>query len=167
MPLTGLKELYNLYRYIQHLILESEFKYDDDKFESSLDEANSLLQTRGKYMKFGIFHSSTATEPRATSNQKLISFRKGIKKEATAYPSLKDERYFDSISRSLNVAAKSHECEDVLDPEYIPSSSKKELFKAKQVFTVSFLDKHSLTDMGKTIATFSHPTEFCIFYRIL
>ena len=34
MPITPLKELYNLYRYIQHLILESEFKYDDDEFEN-------------------------------------------------------------------------------------------------------------------------------------
>ena len=51
MPNTPLKELYNLYRYIQHLILESEFEYDDEEFENPLDEDNWLLQTRGKYMK--------------------------------------------------------------------------------------------------------------------
>ena len=88
---TPLKELYNLYRYIQHLILESEFYYDDDEFDDPLDEGIWLLQTRGKYMKFVIYHSSTATEPRNTSNQKLVSFRKGIKWEETAYPTLKDE----------------------------------------------------------------------------
>ena len=98
---TPLKELYNLYWYIQHLILESEFDYDDDEFDDPLDEGNWLLQTRGKYMKFVIYHSSTATEPRNTSNQNLVSFRKGIKREETAYPTLKDERYFDSFSRSL------------------------------------------------------------------
>ena len=86
MPIAPLKELYNLYRYIQHLILESEFEYDDEEFDNPLDEANSLLQTRGKYMKFVIYNSSTAAQPRATSNQKLISFRKGIKREETAYP---------------------------------------------------------------------------------
>ena len=48
MPITPLKELDNLYRYIQHLILESEFEYDDDEFEKPLDEDNWLLQTRGK-----------------------------------------------------------------------------------------------------------------------
>ena len=64
MPITPLKELYNLDRYNQHLILESEFKYDDDEFENP----------RGKYMEFVIYNSSTATEPRTTSNQKLISF---------------------------------------------------------------------------------------------
>ena len=153
MPITPLKELYNLYRYIQHLILESDFEYDDDQFENPLDEANWLFQKRQKYMKFVIYNSSTATEPRATSSQKLtpISFRKGIEREETAYPTLKDERYFDSFSRSLYITAKSHECEDVLDPDYTPSNSEKELFEAKQVFMFSVLDKHLLTDMGKTI----------------
>ena len=151
MPITPLKELNNLYRYIQHLILESEFEYDDEEFDNPLDEANWLLQTRGKYMKFVIYNLSTATQPRATSNQKLISFRKGIKREETAYPTLKDERYFDSFSRSLYITAKTHEYEDVLDPEYTPPNSEKELFEAKQVFMFSVLDKHLLTDMGKTI----------------
>ena len=66
-----------------------------------------------------VSHSSTAAEPRQTSNQKLASFRKGIKREETAYPTtLKDERYFDSFSRNLDITAKSHECEEVLDLEY-------------------------------------------------
>ena len=60
-------------------------------------------------MKFVIYHSSTASEPRNTSNQKLISFRQGIKREETAYPTLKDERCFDSFSRSLYITSKSHE----------------------------------------------------------
>ena len=47
IPLTPLKELYNPCRYIQHLILESKFEYDDEEFYNPLDEANWLLQTRG------------------------------------------------------------------------------------------------------------------------
>ena len=54
MPNTPLKELYNLYRYIQHLILKSEFDDDDNDFDNPLHEGNQLLQTRGKYMKFVI-----------------------------------------------------------------------------------------------------------------
>ena len=111
-------------------------------------------------MKFVIYHSSTATESRNTSNQKLVCFRKGIKREETAYPTLKDERYFDSFSRSLYITAKSHECDDVLDPEYTPSDAEKELFEAKQVFMFSVLDKHLLTDMGKTIVRkYVHTTD--------
>ena len=40
MPTTPLKELYNLYRYVQHLIIESESDYDDDEFDNPLDEEN-------------------------------------------------------------------------------------------------------------------------------
>ena len=139
VPNTPLKELYNHYRYIQHLILESEFDYGDDEFDDLLDEGNWLLQTRGKSINFVIYHSSTATEPRNTSNQKLVSFRKSIRKKEIAYPTLKDERYFDGFSRSLYITAKSHECEDVLDLEYTPSNSVKELFEAKQVLHVFYI----------------------------
>ena len=79
MPNTPLKELYNLYRYMQNLILESKFNYDDDEFDNPLDEDNWLLQTRGNFMKYA--NASTATELRLTSNQKLVSFRKGIKRK--------------------------------------------------------------------------------------
>ena len=92
MPNTPLKELYNLWRYIQHLIVKSKYDYDDE-FDNPLDEDNWLLQTRGKYMKFFLYHSSHVTEPRQSSNRNLVSFRKGIKWEETAYPTLKDERY--------------------------------------------------------------------------
>ena len=47
--------------------------------------------------------------------------------------------------------AKSHECDEVLDPEYTPSNSEKELFETKQIFMFSVLDKHLLTYMGNTI----------------
>ena len=46
------------------------------EFDNPLEEDNWLLQTRGKYMKFVIYHSSTATEPRNTSNQKVVSLEK-------------------------------------------------------------------------------------------
>ena len=111
-------------------------------------------------MKYVISHSSTATEPRITSNQELVSFRKGIKREETSYPTLKDERYFDSFSRILYITAKSHECDEVLDPEYIPSNSEKEQFEAKQIFMFPVWDKHLLTDIGKTIVRkYMHTTD--------
>ena len=77
MPTTPLKEFYNLWRCIQHLILKSEYGDDDDEeFDNPLDEDNWLLQTRGKYKKFVIYHSANVTEPRQTSNQKLVVLEK-------------------------------------------------------------------------------------------
>ena len=64
--------------------------------------------------------SGPITSPKPTAYSpaalELMSIKKGIKREITAYPSLKDERYFDGFKRSLFIVAKTHECRDVLDP---------------------------------------------------
>ena len=52
-------------------------------------------------MKYVIYNSSDVKDSRPTPNQKLASFKKGIKREESAYPALKDEMHFDSFSRSL------------------------------------------------------------------
>ena len=83
----------------------------------------------------------------------LMGYKKGIKREIAAYPSLKDERYFDGFKRSLFIVAKSHECNEVLDPTYTPGSEpeQQELFEAKQTFMFNVFNANLQTDMGKTI----------------
>ena len=83
----------------------------------------------------------------------LMGFKKGIKREIAAYPSLKDERYFDGFKRSLFIVAKTHKCNEVLDPNYTPGSEpeEKELFEVKQTFMFSVFNANLQTDMGKTI----------------
>ena len=83
----------------------------------------------------------------------LMSFKKGIKREIAAYPSLKDERYFDGFKRSLFIVAETHECSEVLDPNYNPGSEpeEQELFEAKQTFMFSVFNTNLQTDMEKTI----------------
>ena len=141
---------------------ESDYDPDDPDFDHPLSEHNWLSQTRGKFMKYVIYTLSDGIESRPISNknQKLVSFNKGIKRGETAYPTLNDERYFDGFSRSLNITAKSHKCEQVLDPDYTPSNAEKDLFETKQIFMFSVLDKHLLTDMGKTIVRkYVHTTD--------
>ena len=83
----------------------------------------------------------------------LMGFKKGIKREIAAYPSLKDERCFDGIKRSLLIVAKTHERNEVLDPKYTPGSESEEpeLFESKQTFMFSVFNANLQTDMGKTI----------------
>ena len=83
----------------------------------------------------------------------LMGFKKGIKREIAAYPSFKDERYFDGFKRSLLIVAKTHECNDVLDPNYTPGSEpeEQELLEAKQTFMFSVFNANLQTDMGKII----------------
>ena len=83
----------------------------------------------------------------------LMGFKKGIKREIAAYPSLKAERYFDGFKRSLLIVAKTHECDEVLDPNYTPGNEpeEQELFENKQTIMFSVFNADLQTDMGKTI----------------
>ena len=57
----------------------------------------------------------------------LMGFKKGIKREIAAYPSLKDERYFDGFKRSLFIVAKTHKCK----MSWIPTILQAENLKKK------------------------------------
>ena len=83
-----------------------------------------------------------------------MGFKNGIKRERAAYPSLKDERYFDGFKRSLLIVAKTHKCNEVLDPTYTPGiePEEQELFESKQTFMFSVFNANLQSDMGKTIA---------------
>ena len=52
---TPMQELYNLRWYIQHLIDESGYGYDDDQFHNPLSEDNWMLQTHWKFIKYVVF----------------------------------------------------------------------------------------------------------------
>ena len=97
--------------------------------------------------------SSSRPTGYSTAAMDLMGFKKGTKREIATYPSLKDERYFDSFKRSLFIVSKSHKCNEVLDPTYTPGSKpeQQELFEAKQTFMFSVFSANLQTDMGKTI----------------
>ena len=98
--------------------------------------------------------SSTRSTGYSTAAIELMGFKKGIKREIAAYPSLRDERYFDGFNRSLFIFAKSHKCNEVLDPTFTPGSEpeQKELFETKQMlFMFSVFNANLQTELGKTI----------------
>ena len=82
----------------------------------------------------------------------LASFKKSIKREASAYSTLKYERYFDKFQRDLFITAKLNDVPEILDPTFTPGPSpeEQELFEAKQVFMYKVLNETLLTDMGRT-----------------
>ena len=78
----------------------------------------------------------------------LMGFKKGIKRETAAYPSLKDERYFDGFKRSLFIVAKSDESNEVLDPpilQVLILSNKSSLKPNKPLCLVSLMLTFKLT----------------------
>ena len=79
---------------------------------------------------------SSSVSMRSPIHLELASFKKGIKREASADSILKDQHYFDKFQRDLFITPKSHDVSEILDPTFTPGPSpeEKELFKTKQVF---------------------------------
>ncbi len=84
--------------------------------------------------------------------QSLDNFKRGVKRDAALYPTLRDDSHWDNWNRSLHAQARAHDVTEVLDKSYVPNNSiAKELFDQKQSFMYSVLNRVVLTDMGKTI----------------
>ena len=78
MSPTPLQELINLRWYIQHLIHESGYLYDDGESNYHLSEDKWMLQTHGKFMKYVLF-----TLHRMTPQQMKMNPIKPIIKDKT------------------------------------------------------------------------------------
>ena len=71
-------------------------------------------------------HLRSPTSPvpvRSPMHLELASFKKRIMREASAYSTLKDERYFDKFQSDVFITAKSHDVSEILDPNFTPGSS--------------------------------------------
>ena len=100
-------------------------------------------------------HLRSPTSPLAVKSPmhlELASFTKSIKREASAYSTLIDERCFDKFLRNLFITAKSHDVSEILDHTYTPGPSpeEQELFETKKVFMYKVFNEILLTDMGRT-----------------
>ena len=99
------------------------------------------------------FSTTPSSAPiRSSMNLELASFKKHIKREASAYSVLKDEHFFDKFQRDLLLTAKAHYVSEILDPCYSrgPSPEEWEIFEAKQVFMYKVFNETLQTDMGRT-----------------
>ena len=166
---TKIKQMCGLITYMKHVfgVYNSDINPRDDPFhpftpDEWSQQTSTMLRTfliqnlpdphGPEPVPFGSISSSRPTgySPAAIE---LMGFKKGIKREIAAYPSLKDERYFDGFKRSLFIVAKTHKCNEVLDPMYTPDSEpeEQELFEAKQTFMFSVFNANLQTDMAKAI----------------
>jgi hypothetical protein len=104
--------------------------------------------------------STGSLPPKSTSTSSATkNFKKGIRRDPTAFPTLKDERYQDSWHKSFTTIARAQDLEELLTDKYIPSTTKqKELFKLKQVYMYSVLYEKVQTPEGKTIVRKYHAT---------
>jgi hypothetical protein len=78
--------------------------------------------------------------------------RRGIKRDPTLFPVLKDEKFNDSWHRSFVNQARAQDVSEVLDATYQPKTPNDiELFTEKQKYVYAILESKVLTDRGKAI----------------
>ena len=77
-------------------------------------------------------------------------FKKGIKRDASVYPTLKEQSHFNNWHRSVIAQARAHDISEVFNLTYSPTTADDiELFNQKQSFAYSVLNRCLLTDQGK------------------
>ena len=165
---NSIRHLIMLRKYIHHLVQDSHISVSSDATDHALEPDNFLHTTFHQFMSWKLNEittsspspppSVTTSDPRAapstpSCSTQLLNFKRGIKRDVSAYPTLKDEKYYESFKRSVLVTARGHDCEEILQPTFRPrgDADSLELFRLKNDFMYSVFNKCLLSDMGKTI----------------
>ena len=67
-----------------------------------------------------------ATSQASESYITLTNIKKGIKRDASAYPILKNERYYNTFIRHFKATAKAQRLNTLMDPNFTPGSDEYE-----------------------------------------
>ena len=165
---NSIRRLIMLRKYIHQLVQDFLLSVYSDATDHALEPDNFLHTTFHQFMSWNLNDittsspspppSVTASDPRAapstpSCSTQLLNFKLGIKRDISAYPTLKDEKYYESFKRSMLVTARAHDCEDILQPTFRPrgDSDSLELFRLKNDFMYIVFNKCLLSDLGKTI----------------
>ena len=103
MSTTPLQQLENLRLYIQHLIHESGYPYDDDKSMYHLGEDKWMLQTHGKFMKYVLFtlHRMTPEQMKMNLIKPIIKVKTNEELDKEEGESITDEEESTVTSQGL------------------------------------------------------------------
>ena len=94
-----------------------------------------------------------ATSVASESYITLSNFKKGIKRDASAYPIFKNERYYNTFIRHFKATAKAQGLNSLMDPNFTPGSDEYEqqLFQDQQDFLYSVLISSLKTDFSEAL----------------
>ena len=94
-----------------------------------------------------------ATSEASESYITLTNFKKGIKRDASAYPIFKNERYYNTFIRHFKATAKAQGLSSLMDPNFTPGSDEYEqqLFQEQQDFLYSVLISSLKTDFSQAL----------------
>ena len=144
-----------LHRSIQSLLRELRSFIRQNEEEGITDHT---CVTNDDFNRFRIVSYDPSSTLTATTNQRNISkitnnpcqpaedFRRTIKRDKSHYKPLKENKQWDSWRRSTMATARSHGCEEILDPLYTPSTlEERYLFEEKNSSTLFLKNVSKLT----------------------
>ena len=150
--------------YIKHLRYSAKTKYfgpfyyiqidpqDYDEWRTTPPEEEVHFQTPSK-LGSPATPRSMATSMASESYITLSNFKKGIKRDASAYPIFKNERYYNTFIRHFKATAKAQGLNSLMDPNFTPGSDEYEqqLFQDQQDFLYSVLISSLKTDFSEAL----------------
>ena len=150
--------------YIKHLRYTAKIKYfgpfyyiqidpqDYDEWCTTPPEEVVHFQTPSK-LGSPATPRSMATSEASQSYITLTNFKKGIKRDASAYPIFKNERYYNTFIRHFKATAKAQGLNSLMDPNFTPGSDEYEqqLFQDQQDFLYSVLISSLKTDFSEAL----------------
>ena len=150
--------------YIKHLRYSAKTKYfgsfyyiqidaqDYDEWRTTPPEEEVHFQTPSK-LGSPATPRSMATSVASDSYITLTNFKKGIKRDASAYPIFKNERYYNTFIRHFKATAKAQGLNSLVDPNFTPGSDEYEqqLFQDQQDFLYSVLISSLKTDFSEAL----------------
>ena len=156
--------LFLMITYIKHLRYSAKTKYfgpfyyiqidpqDYDEWRTTPPEEEVHFQTPSK-LGSPATPRSMATSVASESYITLSNFKKGIKRDASAYPIFKNERYYNTFIRHFKATAKAQGLNSLMDPNFTPGSDEYEqqLFQDQQDFLYSVLISSLKTDFSEAL----------------
>ena len=150
--------------YIKHLQYSAKTKYfgpfyyiqidpqDYDEWRTTPPEEEVHFQTPSK-LGSPATPQSMATSEASESYITLTNFKKGIKRDASAYPIFKNERYYNTFIRHFKATARAQGLSSLMDPNFTPGSDEYEqqLFQEQQDFLYSVLISSLKTDFSEAL----------------
>ena len=125
---------------------------DYDEWRISTPKEEIHFQTPSKFGSPAT-PRSMATSEASESYITLTNFKKGIKRDASAYPIFKNERYYNTFIRHFKATAKAQGLSTLMDPNFTPGSDEygQQLFQEQQDFLYSVLISSLKTDFSEAL----------------
>ena len=149
MPTTPLQMLENLRWYIQHLIHERRYLYDDDESNYPLSEDKWMLQTHGQFMKYVLFTLQRMTPEQMKMNpiKPIIKVKTNEELDKEEGKSIIDEEESTETSQELSEEQNSTSDINMEDQEDSKSIETSQVHNVLNESIPNEIDSHTLEDV--------------------